>query len=258
MHVRTVEGRADATVVDPDAYPELHATVTRVAQQLDVPKPTVAVADSDAPEAMVVGFHPERMHLVVSTGTLDALSPSELSAVVAHELAHVANRDAMVMTTVSLPIVLAEGFRARAAGVGDDDEMLFAGVLVAFATVAKAFGRIVVAVLSRARETSADRAAVAVTGSPATLASALRTLDDTVAETPETDLREAASISALSIVPLDPADAEPTMLGPDGAREPYRWTYREPVERFKARFYRTHPPTDDRIDALRDAGTDLA
>lgn len=248
--VRTVEARADATPVAPDEYPGLHATVGRVAQQFGVPKPTVAVADRAAPEAMVAGFRPDEMVLVVSTGVLDALSERERTAVVAHELAHVANRDAMVMTAVSAPIVLAEGFREEVAT--REDLGLVGLAVLAVAAATKVLGRVVVAVLSRSRERTADRAAVAVTGDPAALATALRTLDDAVAETPDTDLRAAASVSALSVVPLDPADADPVMLGPDGTREPFLWEYREPVAEFKARFYRTHPPTAERVAALHE------
>lgn len=108
--LETIERLADAHSVDEEAAPELYQTTTRVAAQLDVPVPTIAVSDRDAPEALVVGFRPENMHLVLSLGTIESVSGAnsdELEAVIAHELAHVANRDAMVMTGVSLPVVLA-------------------------------------------------------------------------------------------------------------------------------------------------------
>ncbi|QCC51488.1 peptidase M48 Ste24p [Halapricum salinum] len=111
-----LEERADARTVSAEEYPELHDRVTRVATQLGVPVPTIALSDRDAPEAMAVGFRPSTAHLVLSTGTLDALDGEQLDAVLAHELAHVKNRDAMVMTLVSTPVVVLDGIRAKLLG----------------------------------------------------------------------------------------------------------------------------------------------
>ena len=247
--------RLDARPVDPGDYPDLYATVGRLATQFDVPKPTVRVADDATPEAMAVGFRPDSMTLVVSTGLLDVLDADERTAVIAHELAHVANRDAMVMTAVNAPVVIADGVRRSAeAGDGGSLKLLLAGLGGGMRFVARA----VVAVLSRARESAADRAAVAVTGQPAALASALRAMDDRVADTPTRDLREVAGLSALSIVPLEPREVEKVMLGPDGERDPFMWEYRKPIESFTAAALSTHPPTEERIDALRDRQSDLA
>lgn len=111
-----IEARADARVVSAAEYPELHDRVTRAATQLGVPVPTIAISDREAPEAMAVGFRPSTAHLVLSTGTLDALDGEQLDAVLAHELAHVKNRDAMVMTLVSTPVVVLDGIRATLLG----------------------------------------------------------------------------------------------------------------------------------------------
>lgn len=124
--VRSIEERIDATPTTPDDLPGIHAATTKVATQLGVPKPTIAISETYAPEAMVVGFRPSEIHLVLSYGAVTALEADELEAVIAHELAHVANRDAMVMTAVSTPLVLADGLRARvrtdAFEVEEDDE----------------------------------------------------------------------------------------------------------------------------------------
>jgi len=112
----SLERRADAHVVTPEEYPELYDRVTRVATQLGVPVPTIALSDSAAPEAMAVGFRPSTAHLVLSTGTIETLDGEQLDAVLAHELAHVKNRDAMVMTAVSTPVVVLDGLRAKLLG----------------------------------------------------------------------------------------------------------------------------------------------
>lgn len=243
--VGTIERRADAHPVDPDTAPRVHRIATRVAALLDVPVPTIAVSERDAPEAMVAGFRPDGMHLVVSLGTLRALDDDELEAVIAHELAHVANRDAMVMTAVSLPVVLADGIRLRL-----DSGDVVSVVLLVVATVGWVVGRTITAGLARAREAAADRAAAEATGSPAALARALATLDERIDGTPNRDLRAAAGVSALSILPLDPDEPEKVMLGPEGDVEPSYWWARARLYRLERLLFGTHPPTDRRIEAL--------
>lgn len=251
---RPVDRVTGAVEASPAAYPELHATTTRVASMLDVPKPSIEVADSRVPEAMVVGLRPDSARFIVSSGTLEALSDDELEAVVAHELAHLRNRDAMVMTVVSTPAVLADELKGHASEAlsGGGHPVIVAVMLPLFAISAVGWllARTVVAVLSRARERVADRAAAEVTGSPAALASALRTLDDRIAETPTGDLRAAEGVSSLSILPLTPAEATPVMLGPDGDVEPFLWSVRAPLRRLSNRLFRTHPPTAQRLEAL--------
>ncbi|EMA41765.1 M48 family metalloprotease [Halobiforma nitratireducens] len=269
---RRIERLADAHRVDRETAPELYETTTRIAAQLDVPVPTIAVSDRDAPEAMAVGFRPSDVRLVLSLGTIDALTDDELEAVIAHELAHVKNRDAMVMTLVSVPVVLAGGLRARfdrlatpdrarrqkAGRANRNGEETDNGAAIAFvavpfiilSTAVWVVGRAVSARLSRARERAADRAAAEATGSPAALASALRRLDHDIAETPTRDLREAAGVSSLSILPLEPRELEKVMLGPDGETEPSYWWFRTRLHRLERWLFGTHPPTEERIEAL--------
>ncbi|AXR80061.1 putative protease HtpX [Natrarchaeobaculum sulfurireducens] len=247
----TVERLADAYPVDEETAPELYELTTRVAAQLGVPAPTIAVSDRDAPEALVVGFRPKRIHLVLSLGTIDALSQAELEAVIAHELAHVANRDAMVMTVVSLPVVIAEGIRSRIMKI--ENPGWTAVVIVPLglvSTVAWTTGQAITARLSRTRERAADRAAAAAIGSPATLASALERLDHEIAATPNRDLREVSGVSSLSILPLKPRELEKVMLGPDGDREPDHWWLQTRLHRLERWLFDTHPPTDERVQEL--------
>ncbi|ELY68767.1 heat shock protein HtpX [Natrinema versiforme JCM 10478] len=251
-HLETIERLADAHPVDRETAPELYETTTRVAAQLGVPVPTIAVSERDVPEAMAVGFRPESVHLVLSLGALDALEgQAELEAVIAHELAHVRNRDAMVMTAVSVPVVLADGLKSRIDRIDDPGWAVIITVPLGFLSAGVwIVGRTITARLSRVRERAADRAAAAVTGSPAALASALRRLDREVADTPTRDLRDASSVSSLSIISLEPAEPEKVMLGPEGDTEPSYWVLRKWHHRLERYLFETHPPTDERLDAL--------
>src|SRR5699024_5982828 len=105
-----LDRHGDATPVSPAEFPALHSITTTVAAQLDIPMPTLAITEQSEAEAIAVGYRSGSIHLILSQGTLDILDEDELEAVIAHELAHVANTDAMVMTVASLPTFLAESF----------------------------------------------------------------------------------------------------------------------------------------------------
>ncbi|PCR88751.1 M48 family metalloprotease [Natrinema ejinorense] len=250
--LETIERLADAYPVNQETAPELHQTATRVAAQLDVPVPTIAISERDAPEALAIGFRPENIHLVLSLGTIEALDgQDELEAVIAHELAHVRNRDAMIMTVVSLPVVLADGLRSRVTRIENPGAVGIVTVPLGFLSAGIwVVGRSITARLSRARERAADRAAAEVTGSPAVLALALQRLDEEIADTPTRDLREASSVSSLSVLPLESNEPEKVMLGPDGDTEPSYWWLVTWTHRIKRYLFGTHPPTDERIETL--------
>ncbi|SER25882.1 M48 family metalloprotease [Natrinema salaciae] len=251
-HLETIERLADAQPVDRETAPVLYETTTRVAAQLDVPVPTIAVSERDAPEALAVGFRPESVHLVLSRGVIDALDErDELEAVIAHELAHVRNRDAIVVTAVSLPVVLADGLRSRIDRIDDPGWAAIVTVpLGLLSTGVWIVGRTITARLTRVRERAADRAAAEVTGSPAALASALQRLDREIADTPSRDLRDASGVSSVSILSLEPAEPEKIMLGPEGDVEPSHWSLRRRLHRLERFLFETHPPTDERIESL--------
>ena len=100
----------NAQIAPESEYPELHATVRRLAQQADVPAPSLRVLESNVPNAYTVGLTPNSSTIVVSEGLLDALSPDEQRAVLAHELAHVTNRDGAVMSVGYLLPAIAFAF----------------------------------------------------------------------------------------------------------------------------------------------------
>ncbi len=251
QQLKTIERRADADQVDEAAAPELYEVTTRVASQLGVPVPTIAIADRRTPEALAVGFRPGNVQLILSQGTIEALSPGELEAVVAHELAHVRNRDAMIVTITSLPVIVADGLRSRIDAIENPrNAMIVAATFGLLSTVFWIVGRAITARLSRAREVAADRAAAELVGSPATVASALETLDREIDGMPASDLREVSGVSSLSILPLEPPTGENVMLGPDGDRERSHWWLQRRLYRLERWLFDTHPPTSDRVEIL--------
>lgn len=243
-----------------DADGRLRAILTRVCQSADVPVPDLRVAETDAPLAYTVGVRASDATVVVSTGLLDALDDAAVAAVLAHEVSHVKHRDVAVTTVASFPAVVAGAVQSVAdrqwAGLSErGGGHPYAAVLglsaVACYAVAGVFrvgGALLVRGLSRTREFAADRGAVAITGDPAALASALRTLDG--AAPPRDDLRESLGLLArFSVTPLSRPDG-PVTLGPDGEREA---TYANAFAGLRERFagvLATHPPTADRVAAL--------
>ncbi|WP_435346283.1 M48 family metalloprotease [Haloarchaeobius sp. HRN-SO-5] len=241
---------------------DLEALVARTSSQLDVPVPAVRVVDTDAPVALVSGLRRTTATLVVSTGVLAALDGDELRAVVAHELAHVANRDVAVTSACAVPVFVADDvFGWGTATLGESPEASahpLSAVMLLFSLgvggVFLAVGRLLLVLFTRQRERAADRAAVALTGDPAALAGALTALDERFAGSPVTDLRAADGVETFSIVPPPPESTDPpVMLGPDGDREPYGWRVRRRFVRLKNLLPSSHPATERRIEDLRDA-----
>lgn len=226
----TLEG-VGAAVID-DRQAALEGRVARLATQADVAAPDVRLVDSPAPTAAVVGYRPSRSTLVVSTGLVAALGDAQLDAVLAHELSHVANYDAAVLTALSFP-------RARASRVFRRYGLN--PVVTLFAWFVAATGRLCATAVARAREYAADDAAAAMTGDPAALATALETLDDRAHRRPSRDLRE-SSAAAFSVVPPP--------------WEEHRFFDRTRRVIFR-RLLGTHPPTERRVDRLRQAAERL-
>jgi heat shock protein HtpX len=180
-------------------HPELEATVERLCLAGDLPKPLVVVSSQRQPNSWVVWTGGGGYRLHVTEGLLAALEPSEVEAVVAHELAHIAHRDAAVMTVVGGPgaVLLRGGTRIARGGFWFG----MAGAVVAAAVgwVGSLGGRI----LSRYREFAADRDAAALTGNPAALASALTKVSDGLVAIPARDLRAAAAMDAFHLLPVN-------------------------------------------------------
>ncbi|MCX4669594.1 zinc metalloprotease HtpX [Streptomyces sp. NBC_01381] len=196
-----------AREVTPEQAPELHGAVDRLCALADMPKPRVAVAESDVPNAFATGRNRKNSMVCATTGMLRRLEPEELEGVLAHELSHVAHRDVAVMTIASFLGVLA-GIITRVAlwsGVGRDSRDQNAAIAVLIVTavsaVVYALSFLLTRLLSRYRELSADRAAALLTGRPSALASALTKITGQMARIPTRDLRKAEPFNAFYFVP---------------------------------------------------------
>lgn len=166
-----------AQVVTEKEAPELYAMVDRLRQRAGLPMPVLAVAPHDQPNAFATGRSPEHAVVAVTTGIMKYVPPEELEGVLAHELAHIKNRDMLISTVAAgiagaisyLPYLMMFGGR-------DDDNQhpALALVMILLAPIAAVLIQMAV---SRQREFEADRVGARILGRPMPLANALRRLD---------------------------------------------------------------------------------
>ena len=206
----TVAMRAmNAREVSPEQAPELHGMIDRLCALADMPKPRVGVADTSMPNAFATGRSPDRAVVVVTTGILQVLTAEELDGVLAHELSHVAHRDVLVMTVAS-----SAGIAAGMVTQGAQYGAMFGGgrrngngglpvwllmLLVSLAVYAVSF--LLLKLLSRYRELSADRSGAYLTMKPQALASALEKISGEMNTVPDRDLRASQAMNAFFIAP---------------------------------------------------------
>ncbi len=216
-----------AKVVDENEAPELHRMVERLSQQADLPKPQVAIADSQVPNAFATGRNQKNATVAVTSGLMRTLNQEELEGVMAHELAHIKNRDVMVMTIASFLstiafIIVRWGWLFG--GNGRNQAPVYVAILASLAVWVISF--FLIRALSRYREYSADRGAASITGNPAALASALMSISGRMDSVPKEDLRDQAEMNAFFIIPIRSG--------------------------FIGKIASTHPPTEKRIEKLRE------
>jgi heat shock protein HtpX len=200
--------------VTPEEEPYLHGMVDRLCAMADMPKPRVAVADTDLPNAFATGRNPNRAVVCVTTGIMRRLEPEELEGVLAHELSHVAHKDVAVMTIASFLGVAAGlltrmtlyagwfggGFGGRGGRDRDNTAVAFLLIMLVSAVV-YAISFVLTRALSRYRELAADRGGAIVTGAPRALASALVKVSGDMARIPTRDLRAAEPVNAFFFAP---------------------------------------------------------
>jgi heat shock protein HtpX len=192
-----------AREVTPQEAPELHAMIERLCVQANLPKPKVAVVETEAPNAFAMGRSPKNATVCVTTGILQLLSPAELEGVLAHELTHVQNRDVVVMTLASFFATIAAYIVQFGFFFGGDDDSEEGGIgvlgLILVSLVVYAVSFVLLQALSRYREYAADRGSAIITGRPSALASALLKIAGASERIPAQDLRSTQQLKAFYI-----------------------------------------------------------
>ncbi len=212
---RIVLWSTGAKIVSREQFPELHDLIERIVARNDLSKPRIAVVNTRIPNAFATGKTPKSSIVAVTTGLMDQLDNEELEGVIAHELAHIKNRDVLVLTLASLFSMIAWylmrfgmfgamfGGHGRRGNEGAAGMMLI--LLIAIVTWVVSF--LIIRAISRYREYVADRDGALITGKPSKLASALLKISGTMKRVPTRDLREVEGMNAFFIIPAISGDA---------------------------------------------------
>jgi heat shock protein HtpX len=209
-----------AKIVTRDQFPKLHDMVERIVARNNLPKPKIAVIDTNMPNAFATGKSKK--------------SSVELESVIAHELTHIRNRDALVLTLVSvLPTIawylVQFGFYGGLhGGMGYGRDRNSGGIMIIVIVVAVlvwVISFLIIRAISRYREFSADRGAAQMTGKPVKLANALMKISGNMRRVPTKDLRQVEGLNAFFIIP---AISGSTI----------------------SNLFSTHPPTEKRVQKL--------
>src|SRR5919198_2484146 len=226
-----------AKIVTREQYHELHDVIERIVARNNLPKPKVAVINTNMPNAFATGKGPKSSVVAVTTGLIDLLDIEELEGVLAHELTHVRNRDVLVLTLASLFSTVAWylmqfGFYSGMGygygyGYGGRDRNNAGGmvivIVVAILTWVVSF--LIIRAISRYREFAADRGSAQMTGKPVKLANALMKISSNMHQMPTKDLRQVEGLNAFFIIP---ALSGSTLVN----------------------LFATHPPVEKRIQKL--------
>ena len=210
---------AGARLVGPQDGPhaaKVHGVIDRICALADMPKPRVAIAPTDMPNAFATGRSSKVAVVCVTQGLLSRLDTNELEGVLAHEMSHVAHKDVAVMTIASFLGIMAAllvrfafyselfggGGRGRGRG-GNNDQNALPVILIVMLVgmVVYAISFLLIRLLSRYRELSADRSGALLTGQPSALASALVKVTGDMARIPTRDLRAAEPLNAFYFAP---------------------------------------------------------
>jgi heat shock protein HtpX len=203
-----------AKKVTREQFPKLHDVVERIIARNNLPKPQIAVINTNMPNAFATGKSPRNSVVVVTTGLMDLLDTEELEGVLAHELTHIRNRDVLVLTLASLFSTVAWylmqfGFYSGGMGYGygyggRGDRNNGAGAMIIVIVVAMltwVISFLIIRAISRYREFAADRGSAQMTGKPVKLANALMKISGSMRHVPTKDLRQVEGLNAFFIVP---------------------------------------------------------
>lgn len=219
-----------AKVVTKEQFPELHELVERIVARNGLPKPRIAVVNNRMPNAFATGKSRKSSIVAFTTGLMQELDTEELEGVVAHELAHIKNRDVLVLTLASLFSTVAWylmqfGFYGGGYGGRNRDSAGGAALVMIVAIVTWFVSFLIIRAISRYREFVADRDGALMTGKPTKLANALLKISGTMKRIPTQDLRQVEGMNAFFIIPALSGDSFSSLFS-------------------------THPPIQQRVQKL--------
>jgi heat shock protein HtpX len=238
---------ARAQLVTPQQAPHLHGIIDRICALADMPKPRVAISPVNLPNAFATGRSSKVAVVCVTDGLLKKLNDEELEGVLAHEMSHVAHKDVAVMTVASLLGIVAAlmvrfafygelfGGGGRSNNNNSGNALLIIPIMI-LSMVVYAISFLLIRMLSRYRELSADRSGALLTGRPSALASALVKVTGDMAKIPTKDLRAAEPLNAFYFAPAIARKANQASL---------------------ATIFSTHPPLERRLAELDKIGKQL-
>jgi heat shock protein HtpX len=235
-----------AKIVERHEAPELHDMVERLCAMSDLPKPRVAVVDTDVPNAFATGRNPKHAVVAVTSGLWRRLDEKEIEGVLAHELSHIANRDVLIMTVASFFALLAAfltriglyagffgGFGGGGRNSNNNNNAVPVWLIVTLVSiVVYAISFVLIRTISRYREYAADRGSALITGAPEYLMSALQKISSDMMRIPQRDLREVAGMNAFFIIPTS-------------------------VKERTAELFMDHPPLEKRLAALAEIAREM-
>jgi heat shock protein HtpX len=231
---RLVMMTTGARMVEADEFPALHFLIEKLCTEAGIPKPGIAVMHSPMPNAFATGRSPRHAVVAVTDSILKTLNQAELQAVLAHELAHIKNRDILTMTVAGFVAVVASMIMnnflfASMFNREQGGAWIIAGVV---ASVVWFIATILMMALSRYREYAADRGAAGITRDPDALISALKKISGRMEHLPHEAKASAEGLNAFYIIP---ALSGKTLAG----------------------LFSTHPPLEKRIENLKRVREDM-
>jgi heat shock protein HtpX len=200
-----------AKLVSREEFPKLHDLIERIVARNNLPKPRIAVINTNMPNAFATGRGQRNSVVVVTTGILEILDDEEMEGVIGHELTHIKNRDVLVITLASLFSTVAwylmqfgfYGGMGYGYGYGTRDRNSGATMMIVIgaAMLTWVISFFIIRAISRYREFAADRGSAQITGKPVKLANALMKISGTMKRVPTKDLRQAEGLNAFFIIP---------------------------------------------------------